>query len=160
MTAQNDAPVTPRDGAPPFAFPTAHHPEEAEKVRARPHAQPGEDQLDDAISQSFPASDPVSVTVSPVPKDETEKKKEGAAAAVAAPASALWAVALVSTAALGVGAALLWGRRRKAAQQPRALLAEGLRGAWAQAGRQVQKARKQGQQEQQRVQRLLHSLHR
>lgn len=156
MSTQNDAPKN--AAAPAFAFPTARHPQEGEKVRPLPSAQPGEDQLDDAISQSFPASDPVSVTVSPVPKDEAEKK-EAAKPAVVRQQPAILAAALVSTAVLGVGAALLWGRHRRA-QQPRALLAEGLRGAWAQAGRQVQKARQQGRQEQQRAQRLLASLHR
>ena len=157
MSTQNDAP---KNGtAPAFAFPTASHPKEGEKVRELPKAPPGEDQLDDAISQSFPASDPVSVTVSPVPKDEAEKEKEAVKQAVVRQQPAILAAALVSTAVLGVGAALLWSRHRRA-QQPRALLADGLRGAWVQAGRQVQKARKQGQQEQQRVQRLLSSLHR
>lgn len=154
MSTQNDAPKN--GAAPAFAFPTARRPQEGEKVRPLPSAQPGEDQLDDAISQSFPASDPVSVTVSPVPKDEAEKKKPAAKQAVVRQQPAILAAALVSTAVLGVGAALLWGRHRRA-QQPRARLANGLRGAWAQAGRQVQKARKQGQQEQQR---LLGSLHR
>lgn len=158
MSTQNDAPKN--DAAPAFAFPTARHPQEGEKVRPLPSAQPGEDQLDDAISQSFPASDPVSVTVSPVPKDEAEKKKETVQQAVVRQQPTILAAALVSTAVLGVGAALLWGRHRRAQQQPRALLTDGLRGAWAQAGRQVQKARKQGLQEQKRVQRLLGSLHR
>lgn len=157
MSTHNDAPKN--AAAPAFAFPTALHPQEGEKVRPLPSAQPGEDQLDDAISQSFPASDPVSVTVSPVPKDEAEKRKEAVQRAGTRQQPVLLAAALVSTAVLGVGAALLWGRHRRA-KQPRALLADGLRGAWAQAGRQVQKARQQGRQEQQRVQRLLASLHR
>ncbi|WP_225782028.1 hypothetical protein [Xenophilus sp. Marseille-Q4582] len=159
MTRQpNDTPTN--GAAPAFAFPTASHPEEGEKVRPLPSAQPGEDLLDDAISQSFPASDPVSVTVSPVPQDEAQKKKDRATPATPSSApSPLWAVALVSTAALGVGAALLWGRHRRA-QQPAARIANGLRGAWAQAGRQVEKARKQGLQEQKRVRKLLHGLQR
>ncbi|RYY82835.1 MAG: hypothetical protein EOO24_39780, partial [Comamonadaceae bacterium] len=73
--------------APPaFSFPTADHPGEGEKVKKPTGPQPEEDQLDEAIAHSFPASDPVSVTVSPVPKDEAQKeqaRKDNASAAQA-----------------------------------------------------------------------------
>lgn len=105
--------------APPaFSFPTANHPEEGEKVLASGNAQPGEDQLDQAIAESFPASDPVSVTVSPVPKDEAQKdraKKDAASSAgTLRPPAGFWTVALLSTAVIGVGAALLVKRQRSA----------------------------------------------
>lgn len=104
--------------APPaFSFPTASHPEEGEKVQAAASAHPGEDQLDEAISQSFPASDPVSVTVSPVPKDEAKKDEVRKAAASGLQAlrspTGFWAAALLSTAVVGVGAALLFQRQRR-----------------------------------------------
>lgn len=128
------------DAANAFAFPTASHPEEGEKVRTQARTQPGEDQLDDAIAESFPASDPVSVTVSPVPK-EPPAGAAGAAHARRLPGStAVWAAALLSTAALGVGAAMLLGRRRAAQKKPLSLLSQGLRGVWSEAGSQVNKA--------------------
>ena len=94
---------------PPFAFPTASDPEKGETVQRSP--QPDEDQLDEAIAQSFPASDPVSVTVSPVPHETQET-----AAKPAPTPSAAWTTALLSSAVLGlgVGAAVMWGRHRAA----------------------------------------------
>ena len=128
----------PNAAPPAFAFPTASHPEEAEKVRPLPSAQPGEDQLDDAIAHSFPASDPVSVTVSPVPKDEAAQEKDekegqgDKAAATGRAQPAMWtAAAVVSTALVGVGAALLWGRQRRTAKRAVPRLAAGL---WSQLG--------------------------
>lgn len=111
--------------APPaFSFPTARHPEEGEKVRPASTAQPGEDQLDEAIAHSFPASDPVSVTVSPVPKDEVQQEEARHAAASKAAArrspAGFWAAALMSTAVVGVGAGVAWlfQRQRRASRGP------------------------------------------
>lgn len=56
------------DRSPPaFAFPTAEHPAQAEKVASAGTPQPDDNTLDQAIAESFPASDPVSVTVSEPP---------------------------------------------------------------------------------------------
>ncbi|WP_295378126.1 hypothetical protein [uncultured Pseudacidovorax sp.] len=61
---------------PPDAFrcPTADNPQAAEKVAPPEKREPDEATLDEGIEQSFPASDPVSVTVSPPPR----KRDEGA----------------------------------------------------------------------------------
>lgn len=57
-----------------FRFPTADNPQAAEKVAPPEKREPDEAALDEGIEQSFPASDPVSVTVSPPPR----KRDKGA----------------------------------------------------------------------------------
>ena len=49
-----------------FRFPTADNPQAAEKVAPPEKREPDEATLDEGIEQSFPASDPVSVTVTKV----------------------------------------------------------------------------------------------
>lgn len=105
---------------PAFSFPTADKPGEGEKVASDDTGRAGEEQLDEAIAQSFPASDPVSVTVSPVPKESPPEQREPASdvgAASSSPAKldfGFWAAAFISTAALGLGAAWLLRRRTPA----------------------------------------------
>jgi hypothetical protein len=60
------------DAKRPWPFPTADHHPLADPAKPLPEA-PTEDALDHGIEESFPASDPVSVTVTTVPST-----KEGA----------------------------------------------------------------------------------
>lgn len=58
-----------RSGVPqkPFVFPTAkHHPNQPEELPLPAVEDPSEEAIDAGIEESFPASDPVSVTVSKV----------------------------------------------------------------------------------------------
>jgi len=88
-----------------FGFPTAAHPAGGEQVATPTHPQPDEDALDRGIAESFPASDPVSVTVSAPPR---------AAPPAATPADPrpAWRrpapLAIASSALLGLGAAVYW----------------------------------------------------
>jgi hypothetical protein len=60
----------------PFVFPTASkHPETPEEALEPVIVEPSEDAIDAGIEESFPASDPVSVTVTKVlPVDEKPRK--------------------------------------------------------------------------------------
>jgi len=64
----------------PFPFPTAEHHDAPPETTAHPVTEtPSEDAIDHGIEESFPASDPVSVSVSKaVPKDANDAKDEGA----------------------------------------------------------------------------------
>jgi len=94
-----------------FRFPTASQPEAAEKVPSPPRSAPDEGTLDEGIEASFPASDPVSVTVSPVPSPEAARR------GAPAPARGRWrtpALAMVASSALvGLGLAALVNQRRR-----------------------------------------------
>ena len=91
-----------------FAFPTAEHPAQAEKVASARTPQPDDDTLDQGIAESFPASDPVSVTVSE-PPSAAPRARDDAATADARPAWRRPApVALASSAVIGLGAVAWW----------------------------------------------------
>ncbi|NVM88272.1 hypothetical protein FHT32_001920 [Variovorax sp. SG517] len=67
-----------------FPFPTSGDPEKGKAEIAKPTPQPSsEEALDSGVEESFPASDPVSVTVTKVKlpssdeKEDAEKKKAG-----------------------------------------------------------------------------------
>lgn len=67
-----------------FPFPTSGNPEKGKAEAAKPTPQPSsEEALDSGVEESFPASDPVSVTVTKVKlpssgeKEDAEKKKAG-----------------------------------------------------------------------------------
>ncbi len=97
------------DRSPPaFAFPTAEHPAQAEKVATTRTQQADDDTLDQGIAESFPASDPVSVTVSepPSPAPRAEQSAPGA------DARPVWRrpapVAIASSAVIGLGAVAWW----------------------------------------------------
>jgi hypothetical protein len=66
--------LTPKDSASAFPFPTAkNHPADAKPAHAPKTEAPSEDALDHGIEESFPASDPVSVSVTKlVPVAEAE----------------------------------------------------------------------------------------
>lgn len=74
----------------------------------RPTPPPDDDTLDQGIAESFPASDPVSVTVSEPPSAAPRAPN----AAPAADARPLWQrpapVALASSAVIGLGAVAWW----------------------------------------------------
>jgi hypothetical protein len=57
-------------------FPTSDHHPPAEPAKPLPE-EPTEDALDHGIEESFPASDPVSVTVTTVPTEGDEPKPRG-----------------------------------------------------------------------------------
>ncbi|MBB4220047.1 hypothetical protein [Variovorax guangxiensis] len=60
-----------------FHFPTSGNPEQGKVEKARPTEQPAsEEALDSGVEESFPASDPVSVTVTKVKLPSSEKKKD------------------------------------------------------------------------------------
>lgn len=68
-----------------FPFPTSGNPTQGQAETAKPTPQPSsEEALDSGVEESFPASDPVSVTVTKVKlpssekKEDAEKKKEKA----------------------------------------------------------------------------------
>ena len=111
--------TTPADDAPrgdAFRFPTAKRPEAAEKVPTPERREPDEQTLDEGIEASFPASDPVSVTISPTPSPEAASRgaapRPARAASWRTPALAMAA----SSALLGLGLAALLGRRRRQRQ--------------------------------------------
>lgn len=57
----------PKDTSKPFPFPTAEsHGKPAPEHDKPTHEAPSEDALDSGVEESFPASDPVSVTVTKV----------------------------------------------------------------------------------------------
>ncbi|MDN4589656.1 hypothetical protein DBA29_14255 [Xenophilus aerolatus] len=91
-----------------FVFPTSERPEQAEKVTSARVPQPDDDTLDQGIAESFPASDPVSVTVteppSPAPRTRAPKAGVEDRAAWRWPAP----VALASSAVIGLGAVAWW----------------------------------------------------
>lgn len=97
------------DRSPPaFAFPTSEHPAQAEKVATTRTPQPDDDTLDQAIAESFPASDPVSVSVTE-PPSAAPRTRAPAAGVDARPAWRRPApVALASSAVIGLGAMAWW----------------------------------------------------
>jgi len=91
-----------------FAFPTSEHPAQAEKVASAPTPQPDDNTLDQGIAESFPASDPVSVTVSE-PPTAAPLTQQPAAGVEERPAWRRPApVALASSAVIGLGAVAWW----------------------------------------------------
>lgn len=102
-----------------FGFPTSAHPAAAEKVRDTAPAQPDEQTLDAGLEESFPASDPVSVSVSAPPRKA--QGRQGDPSGERGRARSFWRqpapVALVSSALLGAGALTYWAatalRRRR-----------------------------------------------
>lgn len=62
----------------PFPFPTTdNHPSNPEQPLPPVVADPSEDAIDNGIEESFPASDPISVTVTKaVPLADKEKEKD------------------------------------------------------------------------------------
>lgn len=119
------------DQSPPaFAFPTAEHPAQAEKVASARTPQPDDNTLDQAIAESFPASDPVSVTVSEPPA--AAPRTEAPTAAVEE--RPVWRrptpVALASSAVIGLGAVAWWAYgawQRSRSPQRRLMTRFGLR---------------------------------
>lgn len=73
------------DADKPWPFPTADHHPPADPAKPLPE-EPTEDALDHGIEESFPASDPVSVTVTTVPS-ETEPGAQADAPAPQRPLS-------------------------------------------------------------------------
>ena len=61
----------------PFPFPTAEKHEAPAEQQKPVTEEPTEAALDNGVEESFPASDPVSVTVDKVITPENKKKKEG-----------------------------------------------------------------------------------
>ncbi|HEY9029409.1 MAG TPA: hypothetical protein VIP05_34300 [Burkholderiaceae bacterium] len=60
-----------------FPFPTSGNPEQGRAESAKPVPQPSsEEALDSGVEESFPASDPVSVTVTKVKLPSSEQKKD------------------------------------------------------------------------------------
>ena len=102
---------TPTASRSAFRFPTARRPDAAEKVPAPEKREPDESTLDEGIEASFPASDPVSVTISPTPSREAARRGG------ATPAHAAWRkpvmAALASSALVGLGLAALFRQRRR-----------------------------------------------
>ncbi|WP_295546084.1 hypothetical protein [uncultured Pseudacidovorax sp.] len=84
---------TPADA---FRFPTADNPQAAEKVAPPEKREPDEAALDEGIEQSFPASDPVSVTVSPPPRKREEHARRPVKGLVVSKSFALIASAAIA----------------------------------------------------------------
>ncbi len=60
-----------------FPFPTSSNPSQGKAVTAKPVQQPAsEEALDSGVEESFPASDPVSVTVTKVKLPSSDQKKD------------------------------------------------------------------------------------
>jgi len=60
-----------------FPFPTSGNPEQGRAEAAKPVPQPSsEEALDSGVEESFPASDPVSVTVTKVKLPSSDQKKD------------------------------------------------------------------------------------
>lgn len=70
MTTSKDPPKT------PFPFPTADNHDKPQEEHSQPKVEtPSEDALDHGVEESFPASDPVSVTVTKTPSPTSGHKK-------------------------------------------------------------------------------------
>lgn len=117
-------PTPPQSDSPqPFAFPTSERPHEGEKVAAPgSQSQPAEDQLDEGIAESFPASDPVSVMVSKSPNSGTADGKTPRASLHGQtlpwrPTSASAALLSAALLGVGIGAGLMWCRQRDLAHR-------------------------------------------
>ena len=65
------------DSKRPWPFPTAEHHPPADPSKPLPE-EPTEDALDHGIEESFPASDPVSVTVTTVPSTKGDEPNAAA----------------------------------------------------------------------------------
>ncbi|WP_418124956.1 hypothetical protein ABL849_07715 [Variovorax sp. 375MFSha3.1] len=78
MTSKQQQPEEKEEKSPgKFHFPTSGNPEQGKVEKARPTEQPAsEEALDSGVEESFPASDPVSVTVTKVKLPSSEKKKD------------------------------------------------------------------------------------
>jgi len=61
----------------PFHFPTSGDPQGGEHVAAPKEDAPSESAVDHGVEESFPASDPVSVTVSRIDDDAAAPKAQG-----------------------------------------------------------------------------------
>lgn len=65
-SAKTSTPFAPKTSTDPFPFPTSEH-HEAQPENEKPVTEaPSESALDSGVEESFPASDPVSVTVTKV----------------------------------------------------------------------------------------------
>jgi hypothetical protein len=68
--------TSPKPNASPFPFPTTEHHEPAAPVPQPQPMAPDEASIDHGVAESFPASDPVSVSVTKVPTPASAEPKD------------------------------------------------------------------------------------